>query len=316
MLDGTDKEYLESSGLKFKSTIGYGGYGVVFLVFSEQYNELFALKKVPVNKFRSSEILCMEKLNHPNIIKVFKCEKYGNYVYQMLEYCPHSLTEYIKEDMILPEEQIIKYSKELLLGLCECHKKRIAHQDIKPSNILIDGHGRVKVTDFGFSQEFNSKNELTDKYCGTYYFLAPEVLANTPHDPFKADIWSIGVTFFNIVTGSFPWPANDRKMYLRAILMGAPQLEVIKNIEYRRIIQKCLKYQPKDRPTIEELLESPLFEERNPQKLTKVVSKANVMSASANLRRSLKLSMNLSPKKMRRLGTDSKLASFSFPGNI
>lgn len=316
MLDATDNEYLENSNLKFKSTIGCGGYGVVYLVFSEQYNELFALKKVPVNKFRSSEILCMEKLNHPNIIKVFKCEKHGNFVYQMLEYCPHTLMEYLKTDELLSSEHVLKYSKEILLGLCECHKKRIAHQDIKPSNILIDCHGRVKITDFGFSQEFNSRNELTDKYCGTYYFLAPEVLANTPHDPFKADVWSIGVTFFNIVTGTFPWPTNDRKTYLRAIIMGTPQLEVIKNVEYRRIIQKCLKYQPKDRPTIEELLLSPIFEEKNSDKSIKAVPRSNAMSASANLRRSLKLSFKLTPKKMRCLGKDTKLAPASFAGNV
>ena len=260
-MEGTDELYMQSRNLVFEAVLGHGGFGVVFLVYSSQYQSLFALKRIPLNKFVQSEIECIERLDHPNIIKAFKYETFREFVYLLLEYCPDSLQTKIKQNPgKLSKQDIVRYSKQILLAINQCHKKRIAHRDIKPSNMLLDSYGRIKMTDFGLSQQVSVSN-VTQKCSGSFYYKAPEVLSNAEHDPFKADIWSIGVTFYYLATGKLPWPCDDRKICSRSILLGTVNTEGVADIEYQKIIQQCLKFNPKDRPTVDELLANKLFQD-------------------------------------------------------
>ena len=258
-MDSTDKLYLESRNLQFQKVLGKGGFGIVFLVYSNQYQDSFALKRIPLNKFVPSEIESIVQLDHPNIIKAFKHETFREYVYLLLEYCPTSLEELVNTNKPLVRNQLISISRQILSAISECHKNRIAHRDIKPSNLLMDSYKRVKVTDFGLSQQICDGN-ITDKCCGSFHYKAPEVLSNASHDPFKADVWSIGVTFYYLATGRLPWPSEDRKICLRSILLGTVNTEGVPDLHYEKIIKACLKFNPKERPTVEMLLADSIFQ--------------------------------------------------------
>ena len=258
-MDGTDELYMESRGLVFKKVLGKGGFGIVFLVYSNQYKDFFALKRIPLNKFDPSEIQSIVQLDHPHIIKAFKHETFREYVYLLLEYCPSSLDALINKNQALSQQQIIRLAYQILMAIQECHKNRIAHRDIKPSNMLLDSYGRIKVTDFGLSKQISNGN-TTDQCSGSFHFKAPEVLSNASHDPFKADIWSLGVTFYYLATGRLPWPSEDRKICLRSILLGTVNTEGVPDLHFEKLIKACLKFNPQERPTVEMLLEDSIFQ--------------------------------------------------------
>ena len=154
--------------------LGNGSYGSVHLVFSKQYNQCFALKKIPFKEFQKVEVDSLAILNHNNIVRLYKYYIVNDYVYLLLEYCPFAVDKLIEEKTILHPHDCISYAYGLLQGLDYCHSKNLAHGDIKPSNFLIDSFGRIKITDFGMAM-FKKANGLCDKYSGCFIFMAPEL---------------------------------------------------------------------------------------------------------------------------------------------
>ena len=92
----------------------------------------------------------------------------------------------------------------MLEGVDYCHKKGVVHRDMKCENILLDAHGNLKITDFGFARcdMMPSKGEfkLSETYCGSYAYAPPEILTGTPYVPQLADIWSMGVILYVMVS--------------------------------------------------------------------------------------------------------------------
>lgn len=93
---------------------------------------------------------------------------------------------------------------QMVEGIGYCHSKGVVHRDLKCENVLLDKNNNVKITDFGFARANLTKPDgtrvLSRTYCGSYSYAAPEVLTGTPYDPFKSDIWSLGVILFIMVS--------------------------------------------------------------------------------------------------------------------
>jgi len=107
----------------------------------------------------------------------------------------------------LSEAIVRKYVAQLLVGLKYLHEQRVIHRDIKSANILVDDRGTIKLADFGSSKRMDSMGTITNSNLslrGTPYFMAPEVIIQTGHGR-KADIWSVGCTILQMVTGQPPW---------------------------------------------------------------------------------------------------------------
>jgi serine/threonine protein kinase len=123
--------------------------------------------------------------------------------YLFLEFCPAgTLLDVVRKAGPFEGAQLHAACKAILNGLAYIHGRHIAHLDIKPSNIFIDRFGRPKLADFGISRRFADPSSV--HRAGTLAFLAPEVLGCAAYDPFKADIWSLGVTFYVMAFGSDP----------------------------------------------------------------------------------------------------------------
>ena len=131
-----------------------------------------------------------------------------------MDYAPSNLRRQIELRSFIPEDQARKWFRQLASALEYLHSHRVAHRDIKIENILIDDKDDVKLCDFGFSKvvEKNAvqEDEPSTTFCGSLAYCAPEILLRTPYEPYKTDVWSLGVVLYKMVVGGMPFgEGND-----------------------------------------------------------------------------------------------------------
>jgi len=122
-----------------------------------------------------------------------------------LEYVPGGSLEQIYKRYPVTEHLVAKYTQQILYGLEFLHYKNVIHRDIKAANILFKEDGTCQLADFGSSKMICEGIEKKNKsFCGTPYWMAPEVIRQTGHNRF-ADIWSLGATVYEMIIGKPPW---------------------------------------------------------------------------------------------------------------
>lgn len=179
-----------------------------------------------------------------------------------MEYCPTDLTKLLKAHPNIDNDVIFKYTYDCILAVHACHKHNIAHCDIKPSNFLIDKYGRVKISDFGLSLIYQDLDpRVAQKWQGTKVFMCPEILHKREYNPMLADIWALGCTIYYIITGCTPFDTRDTRILLHRIENKQYDLQLIKDIRLKYIIQRCLEPEPEKRITIFELLNLEVFKQ-------------------------------------------------------
>ena len=127
----------------------------------------------------------------------------------------------------LDHKKFIYYSKQILEALSFCHSKKIAHRDIKPDNIFLDKHDRIKLADFGLAKHFD-KNIKSTEHCGSVMYCSPEIVKDESFDPFSADIYALGMTFFFMITGKHPFNSSFLENLKRSIIF--PKLIFLKQM--------------------------------------------------------------------------------------
>jgi serine/threonine protein kinase len=208
------------------SVLGRGGYGVVYQAWSRQYNLDFAVKVTPFEQETCSwvgvtnEVNALKSLDHPNIIRVYDFFVEGECIFLVLELCQQgTLENRIRNNVIMSSTEKMSIAAQIVSALNYCHKKGLAHRDIKASNILFDRHGRVKLSDFGLATEMVHREKISD-FKGSQPYAPPEVWKRSEYDPFAADIWSLGVLFYRLIRFDYPWPMHNREAMKSAILLG------------------------------------------------------------------------------------------------
>ena len=259
-----------TKGYELLRPIGQGSFAKVFVVKSLKYNDLFVLKRIDKTKISKnleandcSEIRIMSKLSHPNILSMYDFFFDEKFIYLILEYCQKgSLQQYINENGSISERILFPLCKGIIEGLYYVHSLGIAHRDLKPSNILIDSYGRPKIADFGLCAEF-SENELANNFLGSLPYMSPEIINKTQYNPFLADIWALGVTFFTMTTSSLPWSTKSKDHMQSAIKFGIIGYKSIKNIEFRSLLIGMLQTSPRLRTSLEIIKKNPLFNNKS-----------------------------------------------------
>lgn len=193
--------------------LGRGSHSKVQLAMNQYDNVLYAVKwtdaRVGSRKATRKEIAVLKKLHHPNIRTLHEVidDEGKTELILVLEYCEVGpiFTRYNK--VPLAEDVLLGYARDIVLGLDYLHSLNIAHMDLKPENMLNCADGSVKLADFGvsFIHDLVSSSGVENRLVGTPAFLAPEVLSEDGYDPFKADIWSLGVCFYNMATAKLPF---------------------------------------------------------------------------------------------------------------
>ncbi|OHT12140.1 CAMK family protein kinase [Tritrichomonas foetus] len=221
------------------------------------------------------EIEMTIKLNHPNIVALYEYFYERNLLFIVMEYCPNgTLNDLIENFGHLSPPYLYNSCLQILDAMYLCHSKNIAHRDIKPANILIDGHGRFVLADFGISNEYK-QGECIKSTRGSRQYLAPEIYnAEKNIDPFKLDIWALGVTFFQMAVGALPWPVDTCMNMEKAISIGffefpsqtGSSADSDVPLKFQRIVKDMMEINPKLRPTVSQI-KSRIDDLMNGQKL-------------------------------------------------
>ncbi|OHT06357.1 hypothetical protein TRFO_05537 [Tritrichomonas foetus] len=201
------------------------------------------------------ELKALVQLNHPNIIRVYDVINTSEAQYLFLEYCSKGTMK----DMCvngLSKKNFVHYAIPILQALDACHQNSIAHRDIKPENILLDEYERPKLADFGLSSMNNIENQ---SLAGSLPYMAPELIQNKVYDPIKADIWSLGITFFYMLCGRTPWLVKNTSAIKELIKKGEIYYPDNIDHELRVFLNSILQFSPQMRPSCSEILQNCLF---------------------------------------------------------
>ncbi len=192
--------------------IGTGGMSDVYKALDHKLNRYVAIKVLKqeysendnfVNKFRI-EAQAAAGLAHPNIVNVYDVGEEGGIHYFVMELVEGiTLKKYIEKKARLSVKEAISIAIQVSMGLEAAHYKHIIHRDVKPQNIIISRDGKVKVTDFGIARAASS-NTITSNAMGSVHYTSPEQARGGYSDE-KSDIYSLGITMYEMVTGRVPF---------------------------------------------------------------------------------------------------------------
>jgi serine/threonine protein kinase len=225
------------------------------------------------------EINMMKAINHPNVVALRHFEKDMEWqradgtakrvALMVLENAENGeLFDYLVYTGHFSDAIARAYMRQLLSALTACHSNLIFHRDIKPENILLDENFQLKLADFGLSTFQEKENAFLFTDCGTRSYLAPEVLAGSPYLGGPADVWSVGVVLFIMLTGNPPFQEATRKdwwfntivlnrhdKFWCAHLRSAPHMS--SNLAAQRFINRIFQTNPADRASIVDLMSDP-----------------------------------------------------------
>jgi len=203
--------------LEILECLGRGGMGVVYQARQPRLNRLVALKILARDKEQDAqfterfarEAQALARLSHPNIVAVHDFGEAGGHCYLVMEFVDGlNLRQLLQSGKMKPEQALVIVPK-ICEALQYAHEQGIVHRDIKPENILLDKQGRVKIADFGIAKMLGAETgqqTLTGAKdaVGTPHYMAPEQIEKPLTVDHRADIYSLGVVFYEMLTGELP----------------------------------------------------------------------------------------------------------------
>ncbi|KAF9906365.1 serine/threonine protein kinase psk1 [Lobosporangium transversale] len=252
------KHKMVPDDFKFLKVIGRGAYGKVYLVRHIATNALYAmkvLKKASIivhakdTECTMSERKILEAIRHPFIVKLHYAFQTDHRLYLILEYASGGeLFTHLATERMFSEENTAFYAAQLVLALEHLHSLGIIYRDLKPENIMLNAHGDIILTDFGLSKvPLENSDGRTNTVCGTIEYMAPEVVSGKTHYDRTVDWWSLGIVVHDMLTGSPPFVASNRKKTMDAILNKKLNLPYYLSSDAKDLLTKLLKRTPSAR---------------------------------------------------------------------
>jgi hypothetical protein len=241
------------------SLLGRGGMGEVYRAEDLRLNQAVALKFLPAAMSEDQtarerfyqEVRLAREISHANVCRVFDIGELDGRLFLTMEYVDgEDLGSLLRRIGQFPQAKGLDIARQMCAGLAAAHDHGVLHRDLKPGNIMLDGRGRVRITDFGLAMlsENMGAEEVT---AGTPAYMAPEQLAGVEVTK-RSDVYSLGLVLYEIFTGKKAYEAASLGELLRLRESSSPSSisALVKDIDplTERVIQRCLERDPAKRP--------------------------------------------------------------------
>jgi formylglycine-generating enzyme required for sulfatase activity/cephalosporin-C deacetylase-like acetyl esterase/predicted Ser/Thr protein kinase len=246
--------------------LGEGGMGIVYKARDTHLDRFVALKILPPEKIADSdrklrfvkEAKAASALNHPNIITIHDIAQDGGADFIVMEYVDGKTLDQVIPTGGMPPPEGLSYAIQITSALARAHQAGIIHRDVKPSNIMVDGHGHAKVLDFGLAKlteaaidsdaaatrTIQAPMTVEGTVVGTFAYMSPEQAEGNRLDP-RSDVFSFGTVFYEMVTGRRAFPGPSTASILAALLLEDPKpvRELARDAppEFEHIIVRCMR---------------------------------------------------------------------------
>ncbi|KAI7848191.1 Pkinase-domain-containing protein [Circinella umbellata] len=261
--------------------IDKGAYGSVYKGINNKTKKLVAIKVLNLDTEEDdvddiqNEIALLSQLTHArsqNITPYYGSILNDTKLWIIMYYAAGGSIRNVMKAGNIEERYISVIVREVLLALSYLHKNHIIHRDIKAANILLTAEGNVQLCDFGVAGQTTVNSLKRNTFVGTPYWMAPEVIREGSSYDYKADIWSLGITVFEMAVGNPPLSNIDP---MRAIIMipksKPPQIPDQFSIFIREFVDLCLCEEPNERPNADELIKTKFI--KNSSKISKGILK-------------------------------------------
>jgi serine/threonine protein kinase len=246
-----------------RDQIGQGGMGAVYLAVHQTLGRKVAIKVLPGAS--AADRLALERflreartaaaLDHPNIVKLYDVCRQDELRYLVLEYVEGQTLQAVMQTGGISQSRAVGYVAQAAAGLQHAHEKGFIHRDIKPGNLILTADDTVKILDMGLARSIKKEDGLTEAFdrgaiVGTADYVAPEQAMNAPNVDIRADIYSLGVTFYSLVTGRPPFDGSTASKLVQHQLKDAPSLTKLdKTIppKLAAVVAKMMAKRPEDR---------------------------------------------------------------------
>jgi serine/threonine-protein kinase len=256
-------ELPEFGRYKIEKELGRGAMGVVYLGRDPKINRQVAIKTLDYSQFSSKELNALKsrffreaeaagRLCHNSIVTVFDMGEEEDFAFIAMDYVTGvPLSEYTRDGKLLPVNEVYRIIKVVAEALDYAHRQNVIHRDIKPGNIMYNPEDKqVKITDFGIARISDSVKTKTGSFLGSPSYMSPEQMTGA-HVDGRADIYSLGVSFYQLLTARLPFKsdslanlafkiANEKHKPIKSVRSDLPASAT-------RIINKALQKNPEKR---------------------------------------------------------------------
>ncbi|KAA6383661.1 MAG: putative serine/threonine-protein kinase Nek1, partial [Streblomastix strix] len=275
-------------------------FGAAVLVKHKENQKIYILKEVNISHLGKkekdeciNEVDNLQNLQHPNIVSNRESFVENEQIYIIMNYTDgEDLFQRIQKQkgQFIPEDEILNYFVQICLAIKHIHDRKILHRDIKLQNIFLTSKNIVKLGNFGISHIQNSTIEMSKTSIGNPYYLSPEICKENKYS-FKSDIWALGCVLYDLVALKRAFEAKILKGEYAPITGGEYSSALI------NLISRMLRLNPKQRPTIDEILHSPIIQ----NKINSFLSDFNELQM-----KELKQKEKLQPEKEQQMKEKSK----------
>ncbi|XP_028163813.1 testis-specific serine/threonine-protein kinase 3-like isoform X1 [Ostrinia nubilalis] len=229
----SDLVVLQEKGFILEKIIGEGSYAKVYKathMVDETRHSVLACKVIDtaqaprdyLTKFLPRELDVLIRINHPHVVHVSNIFQRRAKYFIFLRFAENGdLLDFLTQNGPVPENQSRLWMRQIISGIYYIHTLNIAHRDLKCENILITANYNVKITDFGFARIVRQRDRdvLSETYCGSLSYAAPEVLKGVPYLPKMADMWSIGIILYTMLNKALPFNETSvKKLYEKQVM--------------------------------------------------------------------------------------------------
>jgi serine/threonine-protein kinase len=239
--------------------LGRGGMGEVYRAEDLKLSQVVAIKFLPEALSRDagalarfhSEVRIARQVSHPNVCRVFDIGDVEGIPFLTMEYVDgEDLASLVRRIGRLPQDKASEISRQICAGLAAAHERGVVHRDLKPANLMLDGAGKIRITDFGLAG-IAASIQGAEVRAGTPAYMAPEQLAGKEVTP-KSDLYSLGLVMYEVLTGKRAFEAATLPELLQAREAGTltSPSTLVRDLDplLERVILRCLEKDPSKRP--------------------------------------------------------------------